>query len=81
MEALTVYTTGPACGKCTLTKKMLDGKGIPYIEVDITQNAAAYEYVTEELRYGTAPVVVVDDEDHWCDLRPDQIERIAKLYA
>jgi glutaredoxin-like protein NrdH len=24
-----------------------------------------------------APVVVVDDEDHWCDVRPDHIERIA----
>jgi len=80
MEKLTVYTTGPSCGKCTMTKAMLKGKGIEYDEVDITTNPAAYEYVTEELGYTVAPVVVVDDDDHWCDLRPDQIERVAALF-
>lgn len=78
MEPLTVYTTGPSCFKCTTTKKMLDGKGIPYLEVDVTQDTAAREYITEELGYSTAPVVVVNDQDHWCDVRPDHIERIAK---
>ncbi|MGZ0069856.1 glutaredoxin domain-containing protein [Microbacterium arborescens] len=81
MEALTVYTTGPACGKCTMTKNMLKGKGIPFVEVNITDNPAAYEYVTSELGYTVAPVVVVDDDDHWCDLRPDQIERVARHFA
>lgn len=81
MEKLTVYTTGPSCGKCTLTKLMLDGKGIPYVEVNITENPAAHEYVRVELGYGTAPVVVVDDQDHWCDMRPDHIDRIAQRYA
>ncbi|WP_278100883.1 glutaredoxin domain-containing protein (plasmid) [Microbacterium proteolyticum] len=78
MDKLTVYTTGPSCGKCSMTKMMLKGKGIPFVEVDITQNPAAHEYVTEELGYSMAPVVVVDDDDHWCDMRPDQIDRIAK---
>lgn len=81
MEALTVYTTGPACGKCTMTNNMLKGKGIPFVEVNITENPAAYEYVTAELGYTVAPVVVVDDDDHWCDLRPDQIERVAAHFA
>ena len=78
MEALTVYTTGPQCGKCRMTKMMLDSKGIPYVEVNITEHPEAREYVTEELGYTVAPVVVVDDDDHWCDLRPDQIERVAE---
>lgn len=77
MEPLRVYTTGPTCGKCEMTKRMLKGKGIPYIEINIRDDEAAYEYVTVELGYSTAPVVVVDDQDHWCDLRPDQIDRIA----
>lgn len=81
MEKLTVYTTGPSCGKCTMTKLMLDGKGVPYVEVNITDNPAAYAYVTDELGYTKAPVVVVDDQDHWCDMRPDHIDRVAKLYA
>lgn len=81
MEKLTVYTTGPSCGKCTWTKRSLEDKGVPFVEVDITENPAAYAYVTTELGYSNAPVVVVDDEDHWCDMRPDHIERIAKLHA
>lgn len=80
MDPLTIYTTGPACGKCRMTKMALDSKGVPYREVDITQNPEARAYVTEELGYTVAPVVVVDNEDHWCDLRPDHIDRIAKLF-
>ena len=80
METITVYTTGPRCGKCRMTKIMLDAKHIPYVEVDVTkeENAAARDYITEDLGYAVAPVVVVTDDDHWCDLRPDQIERLAK---
>lgn len=78
MEAITVYTTGPSCGKCTMTKLMLTSKGILFNEVNIRDDAAAYAYVTEDLGYSVAPVVVVDEHDHWGDLRPDQIERLAK---
>lgn len=77
MEPLRVYTTGPSCGKCEMTKRMLKAKGIPFIETNIRDDEAAREYVTVELGYSTAPVVVVDDQDHWCDLRPDHIERVA----
>lgn len=77
MEPLRVYTTGASCGKCQITKRMLTGKGIPYIEINIREDEAARAYVTEELGYSTAPVVVVDDQDHWCDVRPDHIDRVA----
>ena len=79
-EQITVYTTGPGCNKCRMTKIMLDAKHITYIEVDVTkeENAAARDYITEELGYTVAPVVVVNDDDHWCDVRPDHIDRIAK---
>ncbi|MGO2643116.1 glutaredoxin family protein [Brevibacterium aurantiacum] len=77
MEPVTVYTTGPSCVKCTMTKRMLDGAGIPFVEVNVRENPAAYAYITEELGYSMAPVVVVDEQDHWCDVRPDQIDRIA----
>lgn len=77
MEPITVYTTGPSCQKCRMTKRMLDTKGVPYVEVDITENPDARAYVTGDLGYSVAPVVVVDDEDHWSDLRPDHIDRIA----
>lgn len=77
MEPIRVYTTGPSCGKCQMTKRMLTSRGIPYIEINIREDDAAREYVTEELGYSTAPVVVVDDHDHWSDMRPDHIDRIA----
>lgn len=84
MTTVTIYSTGSGCGKCRLTKLALESKGIPFTEIDITleENAAAREYVTGDLGYTVAPVVVVEDgtgEDHWCDLRPDHIERIAAL--
>ncbi|MFC5931526.1 glutaredoxin family protein [Cryobacterium melibiosiphilum] len=81
MLTVTVYTTGPSCIRCKMTKDVLTKKGVEFVEVDIRDNPAAHEYVTEELGYTAAPVVVVEDgtgEDHWCEFRPDQIERVAK---
>ena len=76
-ERITVYTTGPSCGRCTLTKNVLTSKGIEFDEVNIRDNEDARTYVVEELGYTEAPVVVVTDEDHWSGFRPDHINRIA----
>ena len=35
MLTITVYTTGPGCGRCLLTKRALDKEGITYREVNI----------------------------------------------
>ncbi|WP_219819835.1 glutaredoxin domain-containing protein [Pseudoclavibacter sp. RFBB5] len=75
-----VYTTGERCVRCKLTKKAMAAKGVEFVEVDVTldENAAARSYIMDELGYSEAPVVVVDDEDHWSGFRPDQINRLAK---
>lgn len=81
MPSVTVYTTGPSCMRCTMTKTALAKKGVDFVEVDIRENDAARQYVTEDLGYTSAPVVVVEDgtgEDHWCEFRPDQIDRVAQ---
>jgi len=81
MLTVTVYTTGPSCIRCKMTKDVMGRKGVEFVEVDIRENTAAREYVVEELGYTEAPVVVVEDgtgEDHWSGFRPDQIDRIAK---
>lgn len=72
-EAVRVYTTGERCVRCKLTKKAMAAKGVEFVEVDVTltENAAALAYITDELGYAEAPVVVVDDEDHWSGFRPD----------
>lgn len=73
---ITVYSK-PSCVQCTMTYRALDKAGLAYDVVDVTENAAAYEYVTGDLGYSQAPIVVVDEHDHWSGFRPDNIGRIA----
>ena len=77
MITVTVYTTGPTCQRCKLTKDVLTRKGVSFTEVDIREQSAARDYVVDELGYTEAPVVVVDEHDHWSGFRPDQIDRVA----
>lgn len=77
MESITVYTTGPTCVQCTMTKRALDAAGVPFEEVNVREHAAAMAYISDELGYAQAPVVVVDEHDHWAGFQPDQIARIA----
>ena len=74
---IVVYSK-PRCVKCDWTYKALDKHGIAYEVVNLAEDENALEYV-KELGYEQAPVVAVDDEDHWSGFRPDQIERVASL--
>lgn len=76
-QAVVIYTTGPECMRCTITKRLLTQNGVAFIEVDIRTNPAAREYIVEELGYTEAPVVVVSDEDHWSGFRPDKLTGLA----
>lgn len=76
MNIVKVYTK-PACMQCEMTKTVLKAKGIEFELVDVTINEAALEYVTEELGYSAAPVVVVDDQLHWAGFQPDRIAQLA----
>jgi glutaredoxin-like protein NrdH len=49
MVAVTVYSTGPSCMQCAMTKRALDARGITFVEVNPRQNAAATDYVQDEL--------------------------------
>ena len=71
-EMVTVYSK-PACVQCTMTYRALDKAGVTYTIVDVTENAAALEYVSEDLGYSAAPIVVVDEHNHWAGFRPDRI--------
>ncbi|WP_336625003.1 MULTISPECIES: glutaredoxin-like protein NrdH [unclassified Microbacterium] len=73
---IVVYSK-PSCVQCNATYRALDAKGIDYQVVNLAEDAAALEYV-KDLGYQQAPVVVVDDQDHWSGFRPDHIDRIAK---
>ncbi|MGP9503999.1 glutaredoxin-like protein NrdH [Specibacter sp. AOP5-B1-6] len=75
--AVTVYSK-PACVQCNATYRALERRGISYVIVDVTQVPAALEYITAELGYSQAPVVVASDENHWSGFRPDKILELAK---
>nr|WP_127474334.1 glutaredoxin family protein [Microbacterium sulfonylureivorans] len=78
---VTVYSTGPDCMQCNMTCRLLEAQGVDVHRVELAdeQNAAALEYVTEELGYSGAPVVVVEGEpeSHWSGFQPDLIKRLS----
>ncbi len=74
MLTITLYTK-PGCFGCRKTAEKFTTAGVPFQEVDLTTTPAALEYVTEELGYSQAPVIVVDDHFHWSGLRPDMIDQ------
>ena len=77
-ESLTVYTL-PGCMQCDLTKRVLDGAGLPYLVVDLATDAGAVDAV-KQLRYSSAPVVVVGAAS-WSGFRPDRIKAVATARA
>ncbi|MDM7255510.1 MAG: glutaredoxin-like protein NrdH [Paracoccus sp. (in: a-proteobacteria)] len=72
--SITVYSK-PACVQCTATTRALDARGLSYDVIDLTEDAAAMQMVTE-LGYRQAPVVVAG-ESHWAGFRPDMIGALA----
>ncbi|WP_411730939.1 glutaredoxin family protein [Paeniglutamicibacter sp.] len=76
--AITIYTK-PGCFGCRKTAEKFTEARVAFTEVDITQKLAALEYVTEELGYSQAPIVVVDDDFHWSGLNPTNIAVAIKL--
>lgn len=65
---VTVYSL-PNCVQCRTTKRVLDAQGTHYREVMLHEDEAASEYV-KSLGYQQAPVVVVDEKNHWSGLDP-----------
>jgi len=63
----------PSCVQCEMTYKVLDKQGTPYNVTDISENREAYDFITKELGYLQAPVVVAPDGSHWSGFRPDLI--------
>ena len=68
---ITVYSK-PNCIACDRTKKFLDSKGIDYTPVDITEDPAAYEKVTN-MGFMAAPVVVVEGGDAWSGYQREKL--------
>lgn len=81
MHKVTVYTK-PRCVQCDHTKKRFDKRVIPYDTVDITEDDAAYAFITQGLGYQAAPVVCVGENGavaNWSGYRPDLIDSLLEL--
>jgi glutaredoxin-like protein NrdH len=78
---VTVYSK-PNCSNCESTYRILGIAHVEFDKIDITTNPASLSYITEDLGYSAAPVVVVDfdngETDHWSGLRVDKIQQLNK---
>ncbi|GAA1979121.1 glutaredoxin family protein [Microbacterium pumilum] len=85
MISVTVYSTGPSCPQCKFTCKRLDDLGVVFSVVDITEDGreGLRHFLTEDLGYSQAPVVMVDGEpeNHWSGFRAALIDLIAARAA
>lgn len=73
-----VYTL-PLCARSIATMRDLNQHGVPFREIDLSQDVTARAYV-EALGYMRAPVVVSGSE-HWAGYNPDAISRLAAKKA
>ena len=74
---ITVYTK-PSCVQCNATFKALDKLELEYTVVDISVDDEAREYVMA-LGYLQAPVVTIEDGNHWSGFKPDRIKALKSL--
>ncbi|AIM50397.1 NrdH-like glutaredoxin [Mycobacterium phage Omnicron] len=70
---LTIYTTGPDCHKCKLTKDRFDKAGVAVTEVQLDQVDENVTAAFIAAGHTSAPVVVDDLTETWSDFRPDKI--------
>ncbi|PZU21535.1 MAG: NrdH-redoxin [Shinella sp.] len=73
-----VYTL-PLCARSIATMRDLAQHGVPFCEIDLSQDVTARAHV-EALGYMRAPVVVAGSE-HWAGYNPEAISRIAAKKA
>jgi len=61
MAAVTIYTT-TFCSYCTQAKRLLDHKGVSYVEIDVTSDAVLREKMVAESGRRTVPQIFIDGE-------------------
>ncbi|MDQ4504422.1 glutaredoxin family protein [Sinomonas sp. ASV322] len=80
---ITIYTK-PGCFGCTKTEEKFREAGmtpgVDFQVIDLTQTPEAIEYVTNDLGYSQAPIVVVDEHDHWAGLNPVRIKAVTDAF-
>lgn len=71
MTAIAVYTKSN-CQQCTATKRWLAKHAVEYTEINLDEDHAAWDYVTD-LGAKQAPVIVTEHGTWWTGFRPDML--------
>jgi glutaredoxin 3 len=61
MKSVSVYTT-TYCGFCVAAKNLLKTKGIPFEEIDVTNDPAARQDIAQRSGKRTVPQIFIGDE-------------------
>ena len=61
MADVTIYTT-LSCPYCTMAKRLLGARKIPYAEVDVTNDPAKRAWLLETTRRRTVPQIFIGQE-------------------
>ena len=61
MDRVIVYTTEP-CGFCRTAKALLDQRGIPYTEINLSRDAEGRAELAERTGMMTFPQIIIDGE-------------------
>ncbi|WP_415977508.1 glutaredoxin family protein [Rhodococcus sp. 077-4] len=69
--------TKPQCDPCSGTKIILDNKKASFRIIDVTEDPAAYRFITEDLGYRQTPVVYVDENNHFSGFQIDALNKLA----
>ncbi|WP_299831760.1 glutaredoxin domain-containing protein [uncultured Metabacillus sp.] len=75
MAKVTVYTKN-GCPQCDMTKMVLNGEGIEFELINVDEDLAAREYVVNELKLTSMPVVVVEGQEPFTGFQPDKLQSI-----
>lgn len=60
MPKVRVYTT-QFCPYCVRAKRLLEARGIPFEEIDVTNDPTTRAWLARETRQRTVPQIFVDD--------------------
>lgn len=64
------------CVQCDATKRALKDAGVDYEEISLDNNPEALDYALS-LGHMAAPVVIVDEDNHWSGFRLEKIKALA----
>lgn len=77
---VTVFSTGPGCHLCLVTRRHLTTREIRFDEIRLDENPEWAERI-KTLGFTKAPVVLVDDDDVWDGYSGESIDQLAKELA